>query len=126
MTEQISEEFRHAMANWVEIKTQLAEARKDMKVLNDREKELKEFIKNYMKNQQIDNVNLKKGKVSLKTSTKRSSMTREAVRKGLHVYFGGDEAKVDGAIQCIVDNLETEEASVISLTGLGKKAAPAT
>ena len=118
MADQITEEFRSAMADWVELKTQLTEARKDMKVLNEREKQLKEFIKTFMKNQSLDLVNLKKGKVTLKTTMKKSSMTREAVRKGLLIYFGGDEAKVDGAIQCILDNLESEEADIISLTGL--------
>jgi hypothetical protein len=121
MAEQITEEFRSAMADWVQLKTQLTEARKDMKVLNEREKQLKEFIKTFMKNQSLDLVNLKKGKVTLKTTMKKSSMTREAVRKGLLIYFGGDEAKVDGAIQCILDNLESEEADVISLTGLTSK-----
>ena len=118
MADQITEEFRSAMADWVELKTQLTDARKDMKVLNEREKQLKEFIKTFMKNQSLDLVNLKKGKVTLKTTMKKSSMTREAVRKGLLIYFGGDEAKVDGAIQCILDNLESEEADIISLTGL--------
>lgn len=121
MAEQITEEFRSAMADWVELKTQLTEARKDMKVLNEREKQLKEFIKTFMKNQSLDLVNLKKGKVTLKTTMKKSSMTREAIRKGLLIYFGGDEAKVDGAIQCILDNLDSEEADVISLTGLTSK-----
>jgi hypothetical protein len=121
MAEQITEEFRAAMADWVQLKTQLSEARKDMKVLNEREKQLKEFIKTFMKNQSLDLVNLKKGKVTLKTTTKKSSMTREAVRKGLGIYFGGDEAKVDGAIQCILDNLDSEEADVISLTGVMSK-----
>ena len=94
-----------------------------MKVLNEREKQLKEFIKTFMKNQSLDLINLKKGKVTLKTTVKKSSMTREAVRNGLSVYFGGDEAKVDGAIQCIIDNLDSEEADVISLTGLSRKTA---
>ena len=121
MTDQITDEFRSAMADWVQLKTQLSEARKDMKVLNDREKQLKEFIKTFMKKQSLDLINLKKGKVTLKTTMKKSSMTREAVRKGLGVFFNGDEAKVDGAIQCILDNLESEESDVISLTGLSKK-----
>ncbi len=118
MADQITDEFRTAMADWVQLKTQLSEARKDMKVLNEREKQLKEFIKTFMKDKSLDLINLKKGKVTLKTTIKKSSMTREAVRKGLHIYFGGDEAKVDGAIQCILDNLDSEEADVISLTGL--------
>jgi hypothetical protein len=123
MADQITDEFRGAMADWVQLKTQLTEARKDMKILNEREKQLKEFIKTFMKNQSLDLINLKKGKVTLKTTVKKSSMTREAVRNGLNVYFGGDEAKVDGAIQCILDNLESEEADVISLTGLSRKTA---
>jgi hypothetical protein len=123
MADQITDEFRGAMADWVQLKTQLTEARKDMKILNEREKQLKEFIKTFMKNQSLDLINLKKGKVTLKTTVKKSSMTREAVRNGLNVYFGGDEAKVDGAIQCILDNLESEEADVISLTGLSRKSA---
>ena len=123
MADQITDEFRGAMADWVQLKTQLTEARKDMKILNEREKQLKEFIKAFMKNQSLDLINLKKGKVTLKTTVKKSSMTREAVRNGLNIYFGGDEAKVDGAIQCILDNLESEEADVISLTGLSRKTA---
>ena len=121
MANEISDDFRVAMANWVEVKTQLTEARKDMKVLNDREKKLKEFVKNYMKTQQIDNVNLKKGKVSLKTSTKTSTMTRDAVKSGLVIYFGGDETRAEGAFTCIIDNLTTSETDVISLTGLKSK-----
>ena len=121
MADQISDDFRVAMANWVEVKTQLTEARKDMKVLNDREKKLKEFVKNYMKTKQIDNVNLKKGKVSLKTTTKTSTMTRDSVKNGLVIYFGGDETKAEGAFTCIIDNLATSETDVISLTGLKSK-----
>lgn len=68
MTDQISDDFRKAMADWVAIKTQLTEARKDMKVLNTREKELKTYIADYMKNVQIDSVNLKKGKVRVNWS----------------------------------------------------------
>lgn len=118
---EINDEFRAAMASWVELKTQLASARKDMKILNDREKQLKEYIKNYMKEQQIDNVNLKKGKVAIRHTVKKSTMTREAVRSGLAIYFTGDEVKVEGAMTCIIDNLPETESDVISLTGLEKK-----
>jgi len=47
------------MTEWVELKKQLTEARKDMAVLNKREKELKKYIGEYMKVQGIDNINLK-------------------------------------------------------------------
>ena len=101
MAEQITDEFRTAMAQWVEIKTQLADARKDMKVLNSREKQLKDFIKEYMKRQQLDLVNLKKGKVSLRTTTKKASFTKDVVQNGLSIYFNNDEVKVEGATKMI-------------------------
>ena len=123
MAEQITDEFRTAMAQWVEIKTQLADARKDMKVLNSREKQLKDFIKEFMKHQQLDLVNLKKGKVSLRTMTKKASLTKDVVQNGLNVYFNNDEVQVERAMTCIMDNLATTETEVISLTGLEKKAA---
>jgi len=121
MVEQITDEFRTAMSQWVEIKTQLGDARKDMKVLNAREKQLKEFIKGYMKSKELDLVNLKKGKVSIRTTTKRATFTKDSVQSGLTIFFNGDEVNVERAMTCIVDNLPTSEAEVISLTGLEKK-----
>ncbi len=118
---EITDEFRTAMSQWVEIKTQLSDARKDMKILNSREKQLKEFIKGYMKQQQLDLVNLKKGKVSIRTTTKKGTFSRSSVQNGLTIYFNGDEVSVERAMTCITDNLETSESEVISLTGLEKK-----
>ena len=118
----ISDEFRKAMADWVELKRQLTEARKDMKVLNTREKELKQVIAGYMKNTEIDTVNLKKGKVSLRKKVSKGSMTKKAVENGLMIFFQNDETQVERAMNCIRDTLEEKESDVISLTGLNAKA----
>lgn len=118
---EITDEFRKAMADWVELKRQLAEARKDMRVLNTREKELKQVIAGYMKTTDIDTVNLKKGKVSLRKKISRASMTKKAVEAGLMVFFNNDEAQVERAMNCIQDTLEEKESDVISLTGLNRK-----
>lgn len=118
---EISDEFRKAMADWVELKRQLTEARKDMKVLNTREKELKQVIAGYMKTTDIDTVNLKKGKVSLRKKISKASMTKKAVEAGLMIFFNNDEAQVERAMNCIQDTLEERESDVISLTGLNKK-----
>jgi len=118
----ISDEFRKAMADWVELKRQLTEARKDMKVLNTREKELKQVIAGYMKNTEIDTVNLKKGKVSLRKKVSKGSMTKKAVESGLMIFFQNDETQVERAMNCIRDTLEEKESDVISLTGLNAKA----
>ena len=118
---EISNEFRKAMADWVELKRQLTEARKDMKVLNTREKELKQVIAGYMKTTEIDTVNLKKGKVSLRKKVSKATMTKKAVESGLMIFFNNDETQVERAMNCIQDTLEDKESDVISLTGLNKK-----
>lgn len=117
---EISDDFRKAMTEWVELKKQLTEARKDMKVLTDREKELKEFLKGFMKEQKIDTVNLKKGKVSLKTSKRKGTLTKKAVEAGLTHFFGGDETKVESAMNAIYDTIQEVESDNISLTGANK------
>jgi len=120
MTE-ISEDFRKSMSDWVELKKQLAEARNDMKVLNQREKDLKKFIMGYMKQEKIDKINLKKGKVTLRDTKKKETLKKEHVENGLRTFFQGDEVRLEGAMTCIMDGLEQKESSVISLTGLNSK-----
>lgn len=119
----ISESFRSAMKDWVDLKSQLASARKDMKILNTREKQLKEYIKQYMKSQEIDKVNLKGGKVTLKVSQKSGSFTKAAVQNGLNIYFQGDEVRVEAAMTVITDNITKTETDTLSLSGLKKSEA---
>jgi hypothetical protein len=120
MTESISDQFRMAMKDWVDLKQQLSSARKDMKILNNREKQLKEYIKNYMKSQDIDKVNLKGGKVTLKTTQKSGTLTKAVVQQGLLVFFQGDEVRTETAMSCILDGIQKKESESISLTGLKK------
>ena len=120
MADTISDAFRTAMRDWVDLKKQLTSARKDMKVLNTREKQLKEYIKQYMKNQAIDKVNMKGGKVTLKSSQKSGSFTKAAVQRGLNLYFQGDEVRTEAAMTVILDNITKTDTEVISLTGLKK------
>lgn len=118
---EVTDEFRKKMSEWVNIKKTLVEARKDVKVLNEKEKELKSFIMKFMEKEGIDNVNLKKGKVTLRNSKKKESLTKERVQLGLLKHFNGDEVQTETAMNCIIDNLETKQSSIISLTGVNKK-----
>ena len=120
----VSESFRSAMKDWVDLKSQLASARKDMKILNTREKQLKEYIKQYMKSQAIDKVNLKGGKVTLKVSQKSGSFTKAAVQNGLNIYFQGDEVRVETVMTVITDNITKTETDTLSLSGLKKSETP--
>ena len=48
-------------------------------------------------------------------------MNKDAIKDGLLVFFAGDEAKVEGALNAIKDNLKTKESTSLSLTGIKDK-----
>ena len=75
-----------------------------------------------MINQGIDTINLRKGKISLRKSIRKTGMNKDAIRDGLGQYFGGDEVKIEGVMNAIQDNLKVKETTAISLTGIKDKA----
>ena len=105
----------------VELSKQLKEAKSDIKVLNLAEKQLKETIKKNMLTQGIDTINLRKGKISIRTSNRKAGMTKDTVRSGLESFFGGNEAQVEGAMNAIQDNLVTKESVSLAVTGIKDK-----
>jgi hypothetical protein len=112
-------DFKAAMTEWVSLKAQLAAARKDLSVLNGREKDLRAFVTNHMKENEIDTVKVQdKVKVNFKTKTTRGSLTKDVIKKGLGSYFGGNEAQVEGAFQAILDAAPTKQSDGVMVTGL--------
>ena len=117
----VPNELSASVANLVELSKQLSEAKSDIKILNQEEKRLKESVKKHMIDQGIDTINLRKGKISIRKSVRKGSMNKDAIREGLLKFFGGDEAKVEGALNAIQDNLKVKESTSISLTGIKEK-----
>jgi UDP-N-acetylmuramoylalanine-D-glutamate ligase len=112
-------DFKTAMTEWVALKAQLAAARKDLGVLNAREKDLRKFVTQHMKENEIDTVRVQeKVKVNLKTKKTRGGITKDVIKKGLNSFFGGNEAQVEGAFQAILDAAPTQEKASVSVTGL--------
>jgi len=102
----------------VELSKQIAEARKDMKVLVAAEKKLKEQVKSSMVSQVIDTINLKKGKISVKKSTRKSSMTKANIVDGLRKFFNGDEDTLQKCLAVINENLPVKESTSLTLSGI--------
>lgn len=121
----MSEVFKQKMNEWVALKAQLAAIKKDTQVLTKREKELREFITKEMKQSEIDTVKVKEVKVNLKSAPpKRKSLPKQVldmIQRGLILYFGGDVAKVEGAINAIMDSApEVPQKDSITVRGLQK------
>ena len=114
-------ELSESVAKLVELSKQLSEAKSDIKILTQEEKRLKEAVKSHMVGQGIDTINLRKGKISIRKSVRKGSMNKDAIREGLLKFFVGDEAKVEGALNAIQDNLKVKESTSISLTGIKEK-----
>ena len=117
----VSNELSESVSKLVELTKQLSEAKSDIKILNQEEKRLKEAVKTHMVSKGIDTINLRKGKISIRKTVRKGSMNKDAIKDGLLVFFAGDEAKVEGALNAIKDNLKTKESTSISLTGIKDK-----
>lgn len=117
----VSTELSVSVSKLLELNKQLSEAKSDIKILNQEEKRLKENVKKHMVSQGIDTINLKDGKISIRTSIRKSGMTKDAVKDGLLLFFNGDETKVEGALNAIQDGLKVKESTSLSLTGIKNK-----
>jgi len=117
----VPSELSESVSKLVELSKQLSEAKSDIKILNQEEKRLKESVKKHMIDQGIDTINLRKGKISLRKSVRKSGLNKDAIKDGLLKFFGGDEAKVEGAINAIQDGLKVKESTSLSLTGIKDK-----
>jgi len=117
----VPNELSESVSKLVDLSKQLTEAKSDIKILNQEEKRLKELVKKHMIDQGIDTINLRKGKISIRKSVRKSSMSKDAVKDGLHTFFSGDEAKVEGALNAIKDGLKVKESTSLSLTGIKDK-----
>ena len=117
----VSNELSESVSKLVELTKQLTKAKSDIKILNQEEKRLKENVKKHMVSQGIDTINLRKGKISIRKSVRKGSMNKDAIKEGLLTFFGGDETKVEGALNAIQDGLKMKESTSISLTGIKDK-----
>lgn len=116
-----TEELSESVSRLVELSKQIGEAKSDIKILVQAEKALKERVKGHMVHQGIDTINLKKGKIAIRKTTKKKVMSKKHLLDGLVEYFQGDQAKVDAIVESIQSKLGTTESTSISLTGIKEK-----
>ena len=116
-----TDELTNSVSKLVELNKQITEARSDIKVLTQVEKALKLNIKKLMVDNGLDVINLKKGKISVKKSVRKTGLNKVSVKEGLSVFFGGNEEQAESALKAIIDSLPTKESSTITISGLKEK-----
>ena len=122
MNSQISsEELSSSVSKLVELSKQITEARADMKVLIQAEKALKLQVKKLMLDNGLDAINLKKGKITVRKSTRKQGLNKASVKEGLVSFFNGNEDQAETALNTILDSLPTKESTSLSLSGIKNK-----
>lgn len=122
MNSQISsEELSSSVSKLVELSKQITEARADMKVLIQAEKALKLQVKKLMLDNGLDAINLKKGKITVRKSTRKQGLNKASVKEGLVSFFNGNENQAETALKTILDSLPTKESTSLSLSGIKNK-----
>tara|TARA_B100000427_G_scaffold328708_1_gene342498 strand:+ start:1317 stop:1691 length:375 start_codon:yes stop_codon:yes gene_type:complete len=121
MSQAPSEELSNSVSKLVELNKQITEAREDIKVLVQAEKALKLQVKKLMTDNGLDAINLKKGKISVRRSSRKQGLTKASVKEGLTTYFNGNEEQAESVLKIILDSLPTKESTSLSLTGIKEK-----
>lgn len=119
---ELPDEFKSAMKEWIDLKQVITGASKDLKGLRDRERNLKTYLKGFMKANKLDACNTRGGaKVSYRSKTAKKAVNKNTIVTGLMAYFNNDQEKVQAAYQAIEDAREETDRQTLSLTGLKKK-----
>ena len=121
MSETPSEELSNSVSKLVELNKQITEAKEDIKILVQAEKSLKLQVKKLMTDNGLDVINLKKGKIAVRKSSRKQGLNKASVKEGLTTYFNGNENQAESCLKVILENLPTKESTSLSLTGLKEK-----
>tara|TARA_A100001234_G_scaffold147117_1_gene129426 strand:- start:934 stop:1302 length:369 start_codon:yes stop_codon:yes gene_type:complete len=121
MSQVPSDELSNSVSKLVELNKQITEAREDIKVLVQAEKSLKLQVKKLMVDHGLDAINLKKGKISVRKSSRKTGLNKTTVKEGLVNYFNGNEQQAESVLKAILDSLPVKESTSLSLTGIKEK-----
>jgi hypothetical protein len=116
----MSEQLKAIVTEWIELKKNLASARKDIQMISRREKDLAEEIKSLMIEHDVDDLKVQDKKIRLRRKIVKASITKDVIQNGLNVFFSGDEVKVNTVIKVIAENAPSKERTTLLLSGATK------
>jgi len=116
-----TDELSNSVSKLVELNKQITEAREDIKVLTQAEKSLKLQVKKLMTDNGLDVINLKKGKISVRKSSRKTGLNKTSVREGLVSFYEGNEQQAELVLKVILDSLPVKESTSLALTGIKDK-----
>ena len=98
---------------YLDLDEEITALRKAVRERNLKKKELSENILDMMKKLEIDNLNVKNGKLVSKTTTTNKAINKTAIASGLSELFENDDSRVAEAIQFILEKREKVEKTCL-------------
>ena len=121
MSQVPSDELSNSVSKLVELNKQITEAREDIKIIVQAEKSLKLQVKKLMMDNGLVAINLKRGKISVRKSTRKTGLNKTTLMEGLVNYFNGNEQQAESVLKAVLDNLPVKESTSLSLTGIRER-----
>lgn len=94
---------------YLDLDEEISALKKAVKERNEKKKNLSVDILEIMKKMEIDNLNVKNGKLVSKTTTTNKAINKNVIASGLGEIFNNDDERVSQAIQLILEKREKVE-----------------
>ena len=115
-TDPVTSVFKTNVKKWIELRADLREARKALKAMGHQEKTLNDSIKEYMRDNSIDVINLPEGRICYRRTRRKPLLTTTNIKQGLLTYFQGDTERLGTLLNNIQEDLEERESENIAYT----------
>jgi hypothetical protein len=112
----VSDVFRQAMGTWVQLMNKKAEVNRDMKVINDKLKDLKAFLTEVMVEKKIDGANCSGQRVTLTTTKSKEPMSRDVIVRLMNEYTKADNPEHGKIADFILDNRKVRESHGLKIS----------
>lgn len=94
---------------YLDLDEEITALKKAVKERNEKKKNFSVEILEIMKKMEIDNLNVKNGKLVSKTTTTNKAINKNVIASGLGEIFNNDDERVSQAIQLILEKREKVE-----------------
>lgn len=117
MTIQVSAKFEQVVRDYINIDNKLKSAREAIKILNDEKNKCCKIIKEYIKNNSLQNrpIHITGGQLKFATTKKQTPVNKNFIFERLTLYFKSEE-KAQEIIEFIYAGRETTESETIRRT----------
>ena len=106
-------EFKRKVKRWISLDDEIRTLRDAVKVRNNEKKELAPFIIDFMKRNEVSDLNTRNGKLRTRTSMYKKPLNQKSIQNKLVEFFNNlDKGKA--AAEYLINNRDKEERSTLT------------